>query len=76
MENTESKRTILSVENELGTGNYYINVTNGITLGELCFSIATVVKCLARDGIADKEEMLERIANYVNDVQYGEVEEE
>ena len=70
-------KVILEISlNEDGT-KYNIKVPQGMSLQELMFSIAAMIKCLIRDGaITKQEEATELLMKYLTDSQYEEVKEE
>ena len=61
----------VSFDNE--NGRYEVEVPQGSSLNETAFCIAVVIKCFVRDGLIEKEEMLELINKYLEDPQYQEV---
>lgn len=63
---------ILSISNT-SEGNYKVMVNEGASVEEVAFAVTVLIKCFDRDGVIKKENMLELINRYLNDVQYEEV---
>ena len=71
VEELGEKRQIVAVYDD-SEGTYSVSVNAG-SVEETAFAIAVIIKCLNRDEIVSKEQMLELINKYLNDVQYEEV---
>lgn len=71
VEELGEKRQIVTVYDD-SEGTYSVSVNAG-SVEETAFAIAVIIKCLNRDEIVSKEQMLELINKYLNDVQYEEV---
>lgn len=60
----------VSTNNE---GNYSVTIEQGMSVEEVAFAMSVVIKVFNRDGVIKKEDMLELVNRYVDDVQYSEV---
>ena len=72
LDELDSKRQIIAVYDN-NEGAYGVRINAG-SVEETAFAIAVIIKCLNRDEVVSKEQMLELINKYVNDVQYEEVQ--
>ena len=76
MENEEvlnNEKPIFGVS-DTGEGNYKLIINEGTSAAEVAFAISVVIKIFDRDGIINKDEMLELIDRYLNSPQYEEVQ--
>ena len=71
VEQLDGKRQIVAVYDD-NEGAYSVSINAG-SVEETAFAIAVIIKCLNRDEVVPKEQMLELVNKYVNDVQYEEV---
>lgn len=55
-------------------GRYTVNIPQGMSVEEVAFSMAVIIKCFDRDKVMEKENMLELIKRYVDDKEYDEVQ--
>jgi hypothetical protein len=54
-------------------GHYSVIINKNASVPEVAFCMTVIIKCFERDGVIDKEEMLDMINRYLNDPQYEEV---
>lgn len=66
-------RTIMTVTDN-NDGLYNVTIGEGASVSEVAFAISIVIKCFNRDEVISKEEMMQLIDRYLNDVQYEEVQ--
>lgn len=60
----------VSTDNE---GRYSVTIEKGMSVEEVAFAMAVVIKVFGRDGVIKQEEMLELVKKYIDDSQYQEV---
>lgn len=67
-------KTILTVLSSEDGKQYKVQIPEGMTLSEVMFGVAVMIKCMVRDGVIEKSEVAtEMLIKYLNDSQYDEV---
>jgi hypothetical protein len=73
----ETTKLILEITFNEESGNYNLKAGKGMSVNEVMFGVAALIKCLVRDGVVeDKNAPVEMLNRYLNDPQYDELKEE
>ena len=74
MNNKNNRKEILSISSNTKGDNYSINVSAGVSVGEMAYGINVMIRAMIRDGvIPNGKEFIDLITRYLNDPQYNEV---
>ena len=72
----ETTKLILEITFNEESGNYGMKVGKAMSVNEVMFGVAALIKCLVRDGVVeDKNVPVEMLNKYLNDPQYDELKE-
>ena len=72
----ETTKLILEITFNEESGNYDMKVGKAMSVNEVMFGVAALIKCLVRDGVVeDKNIPVEMLNKYLNDPQYDELKE-
>lgn len=72
----ETTKLILEITFNEESGNYDMKVGKAMSVNEVMFGVAALIKCLVRDGVVeDKNVPVEMLNKYLNDPQYDELKE-
>lgn len=74
MEQNDNKLPILTIAYDNDKNQYTFNIPQGMSLQEVAFAIAALIKCLVRESvIKDDRVFIDFINKYLTDPQYNEV---
>ena len=74
MEQTNNLQSILTIAYDNDKNQYTFNIPQGMSLQEVAFAIAALIKCLVRESvIKDNQVFVDFINKYLTDPQYSEV---
>ena len=72
----ETTKLILEITFNEESGNYDMKVGKAMSVNEVMFGVAALIKCLVRDGVVeDKNIPVEMLNKYLNDPQYDELKQ-
>ena len=72
----KTEKLILKITFDEESGYYDMKVGKTMTVNEVMFGVAALIKCLVRDGVVeDKNIPVEMLNRYLNDPQYDELKQ-
>lgn len=77
VEKQETRKILMAVAFDADTNMYYVDLAKGSNAAETAFAMSVVIKCLIKDGIIDRADVITDLVNkYLNDPQFSEVTDE
>lgn len=72
----DNKKLILEITFDDESGNYNLKAGKDMSVNEVMFGVAALIRCLVRDKVVDDKNVpVEMLNRYLNDPQYDELKE-